>query len=48
MTPPTPSSELGGAISALAHGRHQQPHDLLGQHLEDGGLRIRVFRPLAN
>ncbi len=48
MTPPTPSTELGGAIAALAHGRHQQPHDLLGQHLEDGGLRIRVFRPLAN
>ncbi|MEO7070878.1 MAG: 1,4-alpha-glucan branching enzyme, partial [Nostocoides sp.] len=48
MTPSTPRSELGGAITALAHGRHQQPHDLLGQHLEDGGLRVRVFRPLAN
>ncbi|MFV0462610.1 MAG: 1,4-alpha-glucan branching protein GlgB [Nostocoides sp.] len=43
----TLSTELAGSITALAHGRHQQPHDLLGQHLEDEGLRIRVFRPLA-
>ena len=44
---PTPSPEVGGAIAALASGRHQQPHDLLGQHLEPGGLRIRVLKPLA-
>ena len=48
MTPSTPPAELSGAITALAQGRHQQPHDLLGQHVEDDGLRIRVFRPLAN
>ena len=40
-------AELSGAISALVHGRHQQPHDLLGQHLEPAGLRIRALRPLA-
>ena len=44
---PTPSPEVGGAITALVQGRHQQPHDLLGQHLEPGGLRIRVLKPLA-
>ncbi len=44
---PTPASEVHGAIIAIAQGRHQQPHDLLGQHLEDGGLRVRVYRPLA-
>jgi len=44
---PTPSPEVGGAITALVQGRHQQPHDLLGQHLESGGLRIRVLKPLA-
>lgn len=44
---PTPSPEVGGAITALVQGRHQQPHDLLGQHLEHGGLRIRVLKPLA-
>ncbi len=35
------------SINALAGGHHQQPHDLLGQHLEPGGLRLRAFRPLA-
>ncbi len=44
---PTPSPEVGGAITALVQGRHQQPHDLLGQHLESGGLRVRVLKPLA-
>ncbi|MFW5468891.1 1,4-alpha-glucan branching protein GlgB [Knoellia sp. CPCC 206435] len=45
---PTPAHEVSGAISALIQGRHQQPHDLLGQHLEDGGLRVRVLRPMAS
>ena len=44
---PTPAHEVSGAINALIHGRHQQPHDLLGQHLEEGGLRVRAMRPLA-
>ena len=44
---PTPSHEIGGAITALVQGRHQQPHDLLGQHLEHGGLLLRVLKPLA-
>ena len=30
-------AENGGAITALVQGRHQQPHDLLGQHLEHPG-----------
>ena len=44
---PTPPGEVPGAILALIQGRHQQPHDLLGQHLEEDGLRIRVLRPMA-
>ncbi|MGL4176166.1 MAG: 1,4-alpha-glucan branching protein GlgB [Dermatophilaceae bacterium] len=44
---PTPTPEVGGAITALLQGRHQQPHDLLGQHLEPEGLRIRALKPLA-
>lgn len=44
---PTSSSALPGALWALAHGRHALPHDLLGQHLEDDGLRVRVMRPMA-
>jgi 1,4-alpha-glucan branching enzyme len=47
VTPIQPSPEVSGAITALVQGRHQQPHDLLGQHLEGGGLRIRVLKPLA-
>ncbi|CAN7366120.1 1,4-alpha-glucan branching protein GlgB [Knoellia sp. LjRoot47] len=44
---PTPAHEVSGAINALIHGRHQQPHDLLGQHLEADGLRVRAMRPMA-
>ncbi|WKV16406.1 1,4-alpha-glucan branching protein GlgB [Janibacter limosus] len=44
---PTPDPALTSALWALAHGRHAQPHDLLGQHLEEAGLRVRVRRPLA-
>ena len=43
--PPRPV-DPAEAIRALADGRHQQPHDLLGHHLEPGGLRMRVYRPL--
>lgn len=44
---PVPESALPGALWAVAHGRSAQPHDVLGQHLEAGGLRVRVLRPLA-
>ena len=44
---PTPAHEVSGAINALISGRHQQPHDLLGQHLEAEGLRVRAMRPMA-
>ncbi|HEV7196445.1 MAG TPA: 1,4-alpha-glucan branching enzyme, partial [Pedococcus sp.] len=36
------------AIRALADGRHQQPHDLLGHHLEPQGLVVRAYRPFAS
>lgn len=35
------------ALWALSHGRHALPHDVLGQHLVDGALTVRVLRPLA-
>ena len=44
---PVPDSALPGALWAVTHGRSAQPHDVLGQHLEDAGLRVRVRRPLA-
>ena len=42
--PTTPAE----AIRALADGRHQQPHDLLGHHLEPDGLLVRAYRPFAS
>ena len=44
----TPTHEVPGAIAALVQGRHQQPHDLLGQHVVEHGLLVRAFRPLAS
>ena len=44
----TPTHEVPGAIAAFVQGRHQQPHDLLGQHLVEHGLLVRVYRPLAS
>ncbi|XVX21411.1 1,4-alpha-glucan branching protein GlgB [Actinomycetota bacterium] len=48
VTPSTPPAAVPGAIAALARGHHQQPHDLLGQHPEEAGLRVRVYRPFAD
>ena len=44
---PVPDSALPGALWALSHGRSAQPHDVLGQHVEAAGLRVRARRPLA-
>lgn len=44
---PVPDSALPGALWAVTHGRSSQPHDVLGQHVEEAGLRVRVRRPLA-
>jgi len=44
----TPTHEVPGAIAALVQGRHQQPHDLLGQHIVEHGLLVRAYRPLAS
>ncbi|NNM46259.1 1,4-alpha-glucan branching protein GlgB [Knoellia sp. DB2414S] len=46
VTVPVPTSPAE-AIRALVDGRHQQPHDLLGHHLEPEGLVIRAYRPFA-
>ncbi|MBB5632466.1 1,4-alpha-glucan branching enzyme [Cryobacterium mesophilum] len=41
--PTVPPEEL----SAIAEGRHPQPHSILGQHALDRGWVIRARRPLA-
>ncbi len=44
---PIPDSALPSALWAVTHGRAAQPHDVLGQHVEPAGLRVRVRRPMA-
>jgi 1,4-alpha-glucan branching enzyme len=34
-------------LDRLVDGAHQDPHNILGPHLYDGGVSIRVLRPLA-
>ena len=37
----------GDVLDAVAHGAHAFPHDVLGPHPHDGGVTVRVRRPLA-
>ncbi|WP_299033687.1 1,4-alpha-glucan branching protein GlgB [uncultured Pseudokineococcus sp.] len=37
----------GDVLDAVAHGAHAFPHDALGPHPHDGGVTVRVRRPLA-
>ncbi|MBW8171873.1 1,4-alpha-glucan branching protein GlgB [Ornithinimicrobium sp. Arc0846-15] len=34
-------------VESLLRGRHGNPHGLLGAHPHDGGVTVRVYRPLA-
>jgi 1,4-alpha-glucan branching enzyme len=35
-------------LTAVAHGRYHQPHEILGAHLDDAGtVTFRVLRPMA-
>ena len=42
--PPQRSPEL----AAIAGGTHVDPHRVLGAHLRDGGVVVRVLRPMAD
>ncbi|NKX93846.1 1,4-alpha-glucan branching protein GlgB [Sanguibacter hominis ATCC BAA-789] len=35
-------------LAAVAGGRHHDPHGILGPHPHDGGVTVRVLRPLAD
>jgi 1,4-alpha-glucan branching enzyme len=37
-----------GELTALAHGTHPNPHDVLGIHPHDGRLTVRALRPHAS
>src|SRR5919112_3632384 len=34
-------------LDSVVHGRHGNPHEVLGAHPHDGGVTVRVLRPLA-
>lgn len=35
-------------LAAVAHGAHHNPHSVLGAHLGEGTVTVRVLRPLAD
>jgi 1,4-alpha-glucan branching enzyme len=48
-TPPGPAPHPvdTGEIDKLVDGAHHSPHSVLGAHPHDGGMTIRVLRPMA-
>jgi 1,4-alpha-glucan branching enzyme len=50
MTPtahPAPAPIARSELDRLLHGLHHNPHELLGPHPHDGGVTVRVLKPLA-
>jgi 1,4-alpha-glucan branching enzyme len=45
---PTPRPVSTAELDAIARGTHQDPHRVLGAHLDGGSLTVRVLRPLAD
>jgi 1,4-alpha-glucan branching enzyme len=50
MTTHTPAIQPVSAdeLDLLVRGEHGSPHSILGPHPHDGGVTVRVFRPLAS
>ena len=44
---PSPRPVAGAELDALVRGVHQDPHRVLGPHVHDGAVTVRVLRPLA-
>ncbi|MEX0428795.1 1,4-alpha-glucan branching protein GlgB [Nocardioides sp. DS6] len=47
MTSPAPLTIDRSELELLADGRHGSPHSVLGPHPHDGGVTVRVLKPLA-
>ncbi|MDT0165645.1 1,4-alpha-glucan branching protein GlgB [Actinotalea sp. AC32] len=45
---PTPRPVFREELEAIASGVHQDPHRILGAHLDQGVVTVRVLRPLAD
>ena len=43
----TPADVDLAVLDTLVDGTHPQPHDVLGPHINDGVVTIRVLRPNA-
>ncbi|WP_019137847.1 1,4-alpha-glucan branching protein GlgB [Cellulomonas massiliensis] len=48
MSSPAPVPVDLGALGAVAHGTYYDPHAVLGAHPGDGGVTVRVLRPMAD
>ncbi len=46
--PPAPRTVPTSELEQIALGTHQDPHRVLGAHLDDGTVTIRTLRPLAD
>ncbi len=47
MAAVTPATIDNAVIDALVDGTHAQPHEVLGPHIADGTVTVRVLRPNA-
>ena len=45
---PTPRSVVAAELDVIAAGTHQDPHRILGAHLDHDTVTIRALRPLAD
>lgn len=48
MPPALPRDVVTAELDAIAAGVHQDPHRVLGAHLDGGTATVRVLRPLAD
>ena len=45
---PTLKPVDAGELAQIARGEHGHPHAVLGAHPHDGGVTVRVYKPLAS
>ncbi len=45
---PAPRAVFTEELTAIAAGVHQDPHRVLGAHLDDGIVTFRTLRPMAD
>ena len=48
VTTPTGPPQRSPELAAIAGGTHVDPHRILGPHIVDGQVLVRVNRPMAD